>query len=591
MVRHSTLWILLFFVAQSIASATFAIQGIRAGVNAITGQRPFRQEFSTFQNAGPAFDLYIQALQQFSKSNQSVMLSYYAVAGTPICRGMGFREVILVQLVTVLMAPYSFRPGTGPIWHYTKSVDTFKQLLHANARSIAATYNSSNGATYRAAAETFRIPYWDWSLNPTMPSLVNVATITITTPTGVQDVTNPLYNYTFDPLPISPDFPEDDNVSQFLSTVRWPTSLDPNAVSQPGKANNQLQANAESLHDLTYQLLASEPDYANFTSSAFSNGNSLENMHNMIHGMVGNGGHMSYLPYSSFDPVFWLHHANVDRLTTIWQALYPTSFTIPEVDSYGTFTNPQGGTEDVNTPLTPFHSSSNGTLYTSAAVRYTRTFGYAYPEVQDWNVSASQLSATVRTTINNLYNPSSSPNERTQPHHQSEKRADAIAAQYQWALNIEADVSRIPASLFLHFFLAAPPSSPDDWSSAPTLVASIPILVPPSLSPSRSTNTTPRLTHGQLPLTHALLRLPGPPLPELAPHSALPLLETALQWRARRFDGAVVANEDVGGWEAVRVKIVGRTVRAREAEDQFPAYGAWEEWVGVGVGERAWGML
>ncbi|MCJ1391703.1 hypothetical protein MMC18_004568 [Xylographa bjoerkii] len=588
MVRHSTSWVLLFFVVRSIASATFAIKGIHAGVNAVTGQRPFRQEFSTFQNAGPAFDLYIQALQQLTQTNQTTMLSYYAVAGIHGYPNVPWDEVLGDDTGAIGYCTHG--SILFPTWHRLY-VALYEQLLHANARSIAATYNSSDGPAYRVAAEAFRIPYWDWSLNPTMPGLINTPTITITTPKGVQDVPNPLYNYTFNPLPTSPGFPERDTVSQFLSTVRYPTSLDPNATSQPGKVNNQLQANAETLHDLTYQILASERDYANFTSSVFSNGNSLENMHNMIHAMVGNGGHMSYIPYSSFDPIFWLHHANVDRLTTIWQALYPNSFTVPEADSYGTFTNPPGGIEDVNTPLTPFHSSSYGTLYTSTTARYTRTFGYAYPEVQDWNVSASQLSATVRATINNLYNPSGSASKRSLPGQRLEKRAiNANTAAYQWAINIAADISRIPTSLFLHFFLAAPPPSPGDWSSAPNLIASFPILI--SSSPAADTPTThPRLTHGQLPLTHALIRFPAPPLPELSSRFVLPLLQTSLQWRAQRFDGSVVANEEVGGWEAVRATVVGRTVKAREADDQFPVYGPWEQWVDVGVGREEWGSL
>ncbi|MCJ1291384.1 hypothetical protein MMC34_002927 [Xylographa carneopallida] len=597
-----TLWILLLFVVRSIASATFAINGVHAGVNAVTGQRPFRQEFSIFQNAGPVFDLYIQALQQLAQTNQSVMLSYYAVAGIHGYPNVPWDEVMGGNTGAIGYCTHS--SILFPTWH-RPYVALYEQLLHVNARSIAATYNSTNGATYRAAAAKFRIPYWDWSLNPTMPSLVNAPTITITAPSGAQDVPNPLYNYTFNPLPTSPDFPEGDKVSQFLSTVRYPTSQAPNATSQPGKVNKQLQSNAESsaipapppnpqahlnphsLHDLTYQLLASEPDYANFTSSAFSQGNSLENMHNMIHGIVGNGGHMGYLPYSSFDPIFWLHHANVDRLTTIWQALYPTSFTVPEADAYGTFTNPSGGIEDVNTPLTPFHASSNSTLYTSTTVRSTRTFGYAYPEVQDWNVSATQLAANVRAIVNNLYNPATgSTSKRSSPAGGIEKRAaNTNAAEYQWAINIAADVAHLPAPLFLHFFLAAPPASPQAWSSAPNLIASLPLLSSPSPPPNQPPNTAPSppltppsphpLTHGQLPLTHALLRLPAPALRDLSPPSVLPLLETALQWRAQRFDGTVVVD---GEW-AVNVRVVGRRVAPRGALERFPAYGAWEEWV------------
>jgi len=31
------------------------------------------------------------------------------------------------------------------------------------------------------------------------------------------------------------------------------------------------------------------------------------------------GGHMQLIPFSGFDPVFWAHHAMVDRLWRLWQ--------------------------------------------------------------------------------------------------------------------------------------------------------------------------------------------------------------------------------------------------------------------------------
>ena len=43
-------------------------------------------------------------------------------------------------------------------------------------------------------------------------------------------------------------------------------------------------------------------------------------MHNDIHGWVGGGlGQMSYPRYSPFDPIFYLHHCNIDRLWAMWQ--------------------------------------------------------------------------------------------------------------------------------------------------------------------------------------------------------------------------------------------------------------------------------
>ena len=45
--------------------------------------------------------------------------------------------------------------------------------------------------------------------------------------------------------------------------------------------------------------------------------------HNLIHALVGGSGEhsMASLRYTAFDPIFYLHHSNVDRIWAIWQAL------------------------------------------------------------------------------------------------------------------------------------------------------------------------------------------------------------------------------------------------------------------------------
>ena len=273
-----------------------------------------------------------------------------------------------------------------------------------------------------------------------MPDPVNSPTITVNTPHGIMNIANPLYSYTFHPQPSAADFPPSDGpIAKYHSTVRYP---DISGQSQPDLVNLQLEANAQAIHDATYQLIADQSNYAPFSNTAFTDSrgasyNSLENMHNAIHSLVGNGGHMSYIPYAGFDPIFWLHHANVDRLFAIWQAIYPNSYTTAEADAEGTFTNAPGETEDVKTPLTPFHSDSVGTLYTSATARLTRPFGYTYPEVVDWGVNATQLSSNTRAALNKLYNPTGSIATRAL----FNKRDDPTApytnvTQYEYYINV-----------------------------------------------------------------------------------------------------------------------------------------------------------
>lgn len=75
-------YIFAFTVAYLASLAlSVAIAGIQGGVDQTTGQRPSRPSLTDFSDSGPAFDLYIQSLQQFQAQGQSAQLSYYQVAG------------------------------------------------------------------------------------------------------------------------------------------------------------------------------------------------------------------------------------------------------------------------------------------------------------------------------------------------------------------------------------------------------------------------------------------------------------------------------------------------------------------------------
>lgn len=89
--------------------------------------------------------------------------------------------------------------------------------------------------------------------------------------------------------------------------------------------------------------------------------------------------------------------------------------------------------------LTPFHSDDAGTLYTSASVRSTRSFGYSYPEIVDWGVSATQLTLDVQAKFNALYNPTGSIQARSRSSKRGIPAATSNAADLQWVVNIRID--------------------------------------------------------------------------------------------------------------------------------------------------------
>jgi tyrosinase len=47
----------------------------------------------------------------------------------------------------------------------------------------------------------------------------------------------------------------------------------------------------------------------------------LEDVHNRVHGWVG--GTMGIISWAAYDPIFWAHHTNIDRLWRVWQLRHP----------------------------------------------------------------------------------------------------------------------------------------------------------------------------------------------------------------------------------------------------------------------------
>jgi hypothetical protein len=120
-----------------------------------------------------------------------------------------------------------------------------------------------------------RIPYWDWANDHTLPSWVY-------RPSGI--TRGPDTNYSL------------------------PT-----------------QGNIDALD---------QTNYVNFT---YGSPNCLEEYHNTVHMWVG-GNTMPYPMQSPNDPMFWLHHANVDRIWAEWQVKNPS--VLPPLSGGDAFMDP-----------------------------------------------------------------------------------------------------------------------------------------------------------------------------------------------------------------------------------------------------------
>jgi tyrosinase len=101
-----------------------------------------------------------------------------------------------------------------------------------------------------------------------------------------------------------------------------------------------------------YRLLFSQPDLNYFSGSLWDDGqivfpyDNLESIHDSVHIAIGGEldnntvrGTMWYINSAAFDPVFWMHHAMVDRIFGFWQVLHPDNW-LASINSTSTWTIP-----------------------------------------------------------------------------------------------------------------------------------------------------------------------------------------------------------------------------------------------------------
>ena len=194
-----------------------------------------------------------------------------------------------------------------------------------------------------------------------------------------------------------------------------------------------------------------------------------------------------------------LHHANVDRMFAIWQTIWPDTYIGSSPATSGTATIAVGDILSGDTNLTPFHSSANGTFWTSASVRNTTTLGYTYPETADNNASC-----TIQA-VNSLYSPTAgTPQNQTTSKRLGERDgSQQPGVYYEWITNIRVDQHALDTTFSVFVFLGNFSSNTQNWMTDPALVGSHTVFMPFS---SETSGTDEIIVAGTVPLTKALNR-------------------------------------------------------------------------------------
>lgn len=461
----------------------FSVVGIQG-----TGVHP-RQELRELEKDTDLWNIFLQAFSRFQAMDQSEKVSYYQVAGI---HGVPFGQWdgVTGQKGQEMMG---YCPHTssmfGP-WH-RPYLALFEQILHDRAVDIANEHPAGEARTKAMGlANRVRLPYWDWAIDPpnseegSIPSSLRRPTATVTFPNGTTGVVaNPLYRYDFHPLKYE-DFSalSEFQFKNWNHTIRYPLDgFAINATSRDDEVNVRVGKQQPNLRDMLYKLLTIYQPFMQVSNKA--NGGSIgnfETLHDGLHSVFGLG-HMGIVEVSAFDPVFWFHHCNMDRIIALYQSRYPDTWIEDSEQATGSFAVAKGSIVGNATPLAPFHMNALGDMWTASKSRNWTFFGYTYPELIN-----NPSNETLTLSINHLYKPQTQALNNTNttipaPGNNNTINSTTLGTDWLCEVNMPTDIQ---ISYSVRAFLGEPNADPKQWPTDPNYVGQLASMSSPRMNSS-----------------------------------------------------------------------------------------------------------
>ncbi|KAM4066537.1 tyrosinase [Hirsutella rhossiliensis] len=356
---------------------------------------PLRMNINDLQAAGgPQWDLYLRALSDMQSVNYHDTLSYFQISGI---HGRPY-----IEWNNTGGPAYDDWGGYCPhgeqlflSWH-RPYVLLFEQVLVSHARRIAQTYPPRYRQQYIRAAESLRSPYWDWAAGSGVPSATVPARVTVNYPNGQglqrRQIDNPLSTFKLPQAVLGGEY------GTFDTDDRPRILHCPAPGSYPASANSLMAQRP--YRQWVYDVFTRATNFSDFATQS-NTIVSLEVIHNSIHWDAACGQQFVMPDLAGFDPLFMLHHSNVDRLWSYWQALRPDQAIFSEPYAGASrFTTPSGTIITPRSPLEPF---------------------FARGRLEYWAKSEEQMRQDTTRLINSLYAPNAGALQRRQPQ-QSRRR-------------------------------------------------------------------------------------------------------------------------------------------------------------------------
>lgn len=309
---------------------------------------------------------------------------------------------------------------------------------------------------------------------------------------------------------------------------------------------------------------------------------------------------MAYIPVAAFDPLFFIHHAQTDRLTAMWQVLNPDSWIESMQANEMSYTYARGASQDSSSALYPFMSDSDGTFWDSDEARTTEAFGYTYADTDLFGTSQKELRKSLIKKINAWYgqqSPARMSNNARRRHrfrrseddlpqyldHQSRSagnnsinvKPDAKDPhvsqvvknnQYtEWVTKILVNTEALDGKFQIQIFVGKPPQNHKEWETASNLVGSVAMF-----SMNRSTGSNAQIS-GVVQLTSAMVKMVGAgKVAGLEPQVAVPFLKRNLHFTILGSNDKPVDPKTVDGLD---IEIMSADVETPANDEELPTWG------------------
>ncbi|KAH9484703.1 Tyrosinase [Psilocybe cubensis] len=460
-----------------------------------------RREIATFVNDVRQFSLYVQALQIYYDRVRTDVVSHWQIGGI---HGQPYVD-------------WNGTPSGGrgycvhrtplfPTWHRPYIV-LFEQEVQKIAREIAAAYTHDRPAWEEAAA-ALRQPYWGWDniatvvppLQVTTSPTVNIVKAHSPTPVSVP---NPFLTYAY-PAGANSVFSPPFNI--WPRTTRHP---DASGNSQPALLRAALEAVGPQIVNNTQRLMSITTWDAFTLGSAGTTG--LEGIHDTIHVQTGGqNGNMAFVPVAAFDPIFYLHHAQVDRVIDLWYSRHRVW---------------TANTDD----LLPFRRTQTAYWKSPEIIDNSGVFNYSYGGIVNVQSESGEGAAV------------------------DEQSAASMGTNLEWSVRVECKEYEIGGSFSVYVFMSNEvPSNQAEWLFHPTFAGTFDVFANPH--PEECANCSAHADETIKGFIHINKKyLERSKKATLDPAVVIPYLKEHISWAVVKANGEVA---DIHKFSSLKVTVI-----------------------------------